>query len=211
MRYRSRARWLWVAAATYFLIAGHVALPLIPVLINSLPLVLILLRPSNDVMILISSTGAMLWVAIPPIRFFMHVAYYETALFYQGWAKRYVEVRPVASVALKASARVSSAVSALWPNSVSDLVLGAAGVPRRIVYPLLAAGVLLTSVVSWLLGLGLVADLHHFLELVADNVVVIICLALFAGAVLSVTIRDIIRAARRESGRELFSESGLEE
>lgn len=188
---------IWPSGAAYFLLAGHIAVPLIPVLATDMPVALAVLRPSNDVMLLLASLGTGAWLIIPPLRCVMHVTFYETAFHHREWAASFLAERRTAPLA-RLTGRAAFLLSIVWPNSVGDLLMGATGVPRRLAYVGIGVGVLLTSVVAAMLGRGLEAYILTLLGAVEGNWLILVFLATAAAAGLAVTLRRIFRASKED-------------
>ncbi|WP_438854535.1 hypothetical protein [Agromyces sp. M3QZ16-3] len=194
----SWTRWVWAALAGYFFIAGHVGLGLMPLTVQQMPAILAALRPSLDTTVLLS-VGP-LWLVVPPLRFVMHIAYYEFARAFGGWARRWLWSRRMGRWTLRLAVRLSLAVSCVWPNSALDIALGVAKAERPLAYASLASGVTISTAIVMVVSTRFGPELQTFVQTIAGNAVAVTVLCTIAAFTMSFALYRLVRSVRATAG-----------
>jgi hypothetical protein len=158
-------------------LASQVGLAALSVLIDHAPLVLLVLRPSTEVILLTArQLPAFLIVAVAvPLKVFFHIAYYELG----RWAGEGAVERTRAGRRLLPKLRhpivvVFVLASCLVHQSTPvDLALGAQRADRRMAYPVLAAGVLVWTCLLIYLGARFASGLGGLTRLITEHRLVV--------------------------------------
>lgn len=204
----------WTIAAGAFFAASHLGLALVPLLLESAPWVLAVLRPSNDSLLLLKpSLGWVPVLLIAPLRWLLHVTYFE--LGRSGGplvaALASPRFRSLANVTrLRRFSRLAVIVVVVWPNTVFDVLLGAVWRSRRSAYLALACGVIFSTALTTLIGSTAEDALGVVVATIAgDPVALIACCAASAISVI-VTMWRVTRRlrARREDSPMTPPEDG---
>ncbi|MGI8335195.1 hypothetical protein ACRYCC_35045 [Actinomadura scrupuli] len=175
-------------------LASLIGLAALSVLIDHARLVLLVLRPSTEVILLTEKElPALLILAIVvPLRTFFHIAYYELGRWAGGLAVERMRAGRWLLPKLRHPMVVGLVLASclIHQSTPVDLALGAQRADRRMAYPAIAAGVLMwTCLLIYLgarfaTGLGQVSRLiteHRLAVVVVLVPVILITMLLFLG------------------------------
>jgi hypothetical protein len=205
MGLRGRGSLVWAAA---LLVVGQIGLGSAPFLVDRAPLLLLLLRPQTEMILLLGGVLPPLVIVLvaAPLRLLFHVVYYELG----RWGGERFVARSRAGRWALARMRYPMVGRALifscliHQSTPVDLALGSRGSPRRMVVPVLASGVLLSTLLLAYIGTELAPLSRKIIALLRDHPVAAAAVLSAIGLVtLALAVHHYAPAIRRpQDGRE---------
>lgn len=150
--------------------SARLGLALSPMLITDAPLVLGVLRPTGDTLLLLWPLGGVVWLVVPPLRFAMHVLYFEAG---SALGAAFGPPRRRASKALLnhvSRGRIPAMVlSCLYPSIAFDVTMAVGKTSRRVAFTAIGCGVTVNSAATIVMATLLREPILDLLEGVARH------------------------------------------